>query len=209
MLAFTGAGYTNSSKDVYEGICFGDVVRNASAYLIGVQLSDGTFGGVKDGKFLYNQTVATYAMSDLYALNVGNPAGILYKDPVDKAIKYLLEVQNPNKGWRYSPKSGQNDTSVTGWAAMALKSAEAAGIPIPAESYAGIKSFYDDVTDSSYGKVGYTELGSIALMGHEDPRNTIVQPSLTAIGIMVRIFIDKKVTDKFISLSLHNLFSQK
>lgn len=207
MLAFTGAGYTNSSKDTYEGICFGDVVRKASAYLISTQLSDGTFGGVKDGKFMYNQSLATYAMSDLYALNVGNPAGILYKDPVERAIKYLLEVQNPNKGWRYQPKSGQNDTSVTGWVAMALKSAEGAGIPIPPEAFAGIKSFYDDVTDTSYGKVGYTELGSIALMGHEDPRNTTVQPSLTAIGIMVRIFIDKKVTDPLVKLGVGQLLS--
>lgn len=207
MLAFTGAGYTSSSRDTYEGICFGDVVRKGALYLVGIQLSDGTFGGVKDGKFMYNQTIATYALTDLYALTMENPAGILFKDPAEKAIRYLVEVQNPTKAWRYQPKNGQNDTSVSGWVAMALKTAEHANIPVPAEAFAGIKSFYDDVTDPTYGKVGYTELGSVAIMGHEDPRNTMIQPSLTAIGIMVRIFIDKRTTDPLVKLGVSQILS--
>lgn len=207
MLAFTGAGYTNSSKDTYEGICFGDVVRKASLYLLGIQLSDGTFGGVKDGKFLYNQSIATYAMADLYALIKDGPAGIHFQDSVEKSVKYLIDVQNPTKAWRYQPKDGQNDTSVSGWMAMALKAGEHAGVKIPPEVYAGIKSFYDDVTEPNYGKVGYTTQGSIALMGHEDPRNTVVQPSMTAIGIMVRIYIDAKRTDPLLKLGVSQLLA--
>ncbi|MFH1230163.1 MAG: prenyltransferase/squalene oxidase repeat-containing protein [Planctomycetota bacterium] len=210
MLAFTGAGYTNSSRDTYEDICFGDVVRKGALYLTGIQLSDGTFGGVREGKFMYNQALATYAMADLYALNMDNPAGVIFREPVERAVKYILDTQNPNKGWRYQPKSGQNDTSVSGWVAMALKAAEGCNIPVPPEAFANIKSFYDDVTDKNYGKVGYTELGSLAIRGDEDQRlvnaNTI-QPSLTAIGIMVRIFIDKKTTDPLIKLGVSQILS--
>ncbi|MDI6787063.1 MAG: prenyltransferase/squalene oxidase repeat-containing protein, partial [Planctomycetota bacterium] len=207
MLAFTGAGYTPSSKDTYEGIRFGDVVRKASAYLISIQLSDGTFGGVKDGKFLYNQTLAAYALTDLYGLIMDSPAGIAYRKPVEIAIRYLIEVQNPTKAWRYQPKDGQNDTSVTGWVVMALKTAEYAKIPVPPEAFAGIKSFYDDVTDQSYGKVGYTSLGSYAFLVTEDPRNTVAQPSLTAIGVMVRIFIDRKTTDPLVKLGVQQVLA--
>ena len=207
MLAFTGAGYTNSSRDTYEGICFGDTVRKATLYLTGIQLSDGTFGGVKDGKFLYGQAIATYALADLYALTMESPSGILFREPVERAVKYLLDIQNPTKAWRYQPKDGQNDTSVSGWIAMALKAAEHANIAVPPEAFAGIKSFYDDVTDPNYGEVGYTALGYKAMMSHEDPRNTVVQPSLTAIGIMVRIFIDKKTTDPLIKLGVSKILT--
>ncbi|MFH1230387.1 MAG: hypothetical protein V1709_02705, partial [Planctomycetota bacterium] len=211
MLAFTGAGYTNSSRDTYEGICFGDVVRKGALYLTGIQLSDGTFGGVKEGKFMYNQSLATYAMADLYALTMDNPAGVIFREPVERAVKCIVDTQNPGKAWRYQPKSGQNDTSVSGWVAMALKAAEGCNIPVPPESFAGIKSFYDDVTDKNYGKVGYTELGSLAVRGDEDQRlvnaNTI-QPSLTAIGIMVRIFIDKKTTDPLIKLGVAEILKR-
>jgi ElaB/YqjD/DUF883 family membrane-anchored ribosome-binding protein len=202
LLAFTGAGYTNSSRDRYEDICFGDVVRNAALYLMRTQLSDGTFGGVKGHKFMYNQTLATYAMADLYSLVMDTASGVVFRESVEKGVKYLLEIQNPNKAWRYQPRDGKNDTSVSGWVAMALKAAELANIPIPAETWAGMKSFYDDVTDQNYGKVGYTELGSVALLKTEDARTTQIQPSLTAIGIMVRIFIDKKVTDPLIKLGI-------
>jgi hypothetical protein len=205
LLAFTGAGYTTSSKDTYEGICFGDTVRKGAAYLIGIQLADGTFGGVREGKFIYNQAIATYAIADLFSLIKDSPSGIVFREPVERAVKYLIDIQNPTKAWRYQPKDGQNDTSVSGWVAMALKAAEHADIVVSPEVFAGIKSFYDDVTEPNYGKVGYTTQGSIALMGHEDPRNTVVQPSMTAIGIMVRIFIDNKTTDPMVKLGISQL----
>jgi hypothetical protein len=208
MLAFTGAGYTNNSRDTYEGICFGDVVRKAALYLLGIQLSDGTFGGVKEGKFLYNQSIATYALADLYGLFPNDsPAGMQFREPVERAVKYILEIQNPTKAWRYQPKDGQNDTSVSGWMVMALKAAEHADIKIPSAAYEGIKSFYDDVTEPNYGKVGYTTQGSVALMGREDPRNTAIQPSVTAIGVMVRIFIDKKLTDPLVKLGVSQVLA--
>ncbi|MDI6732796.1 MAG: terpene cyclase/mutase family protein [Planctomycetota bacterium] len=207
MLAFTGAGYTPSSRYTCENIRFGDVVRKAAQYLVNVQLSDGTFGGVKDGKFMYNQSLATYALTDLYGLLMNRPASIPYREPVERAIKYLLSVQNPDKAWRYQPKDGQNDTSVTGWMVMALKAAEHAKIHLPPETFNSIKSFYDDVTDPTYGKVGYTSRGSIAITKDEDPRNIVIQPSLTAIGVMVRIFIDGKTTDPLIKLGVQQVLA--
>jgi len=166
LLALTGAGYTTSSKDTYEGYCFGDVVNKAALYLVNIQLSDGTFGRIKDGKFMYNQALATYALGDIYAFTINTLAGLFFKEPVERAVKYLLETQNPNKSWRYQPKTGQNDTSVTGWVAMALNAAESGNISVPSEAFSGIKSFYDDVTDQTYGKVDYTELGNIAITSH-------------------------------------------
>jgi len=199
MCAFTEAGYTTSSRDIYDDICFGDVLRKAAIYLVAIQISDGSFGGVKAGKFIYNQAIATLALTDLYILTRDRPSGILFKEPVERAVKFLLAAQNPNSGWRYQPRDGQSDTSVTGWVAMALKTAEHAGIPIPPEAFAGIKSFLDDVTDPNTGKVGYNVVGSVYI------RNTVVQPNLTAIGLMTRKFIDKNYDGPLIRLGLGHL----
>src|SRR3989339_614143 len=135
LLAFTGAGYTTfSSRDVYDGICFGDVVRNAVLFLINQQLPDGSFSASKNGKFMYNQAICTYALADLYDQSKYSPAGLNFLEPAERAVRFLLESRNPGKAWRYQPKDGQNDTSVTGWVMMALKTAEHSGISVPAEA---------------------------------------------------------------------------
>ncbi|MFH1226909.1 MAG: prenyltransferase/squalene oxidase repeat-containing protein [Planctomycetota bacterium] len=206
LLAFTGAGYTSSSKDEYEGISFGGVVKKAANYLISIQDNQGVYGGIKSGKFMYNQAIAAYAMADLYGLVKDSPSGLMFKDTAQKGIDYLISAKNPGKtavspanrgkGWRYQPRDRQNDSSVTGWAAMALKSAELAELDINPAVFADIKSFYDDVTDPKSGQVGYTELGSVAIMANEI--NPKIHPSMTAIGITVRMLIDKKKTDPVI-----------
>ncbi|MFH1229925.1 MAG: hypothetical protein V1709_00370, partial [Planctomycetota bacterium] len=69
----------------------------------------------------------------------------------------------------------------------------------------------DDVTDKTYGKVGYDQLGSFAIRGDEDQRLVrpdTIQPSLTAIGIMVRIFIDKKTNDPLIKLGVSEILKR-
>ncbi|MBI5778293.1 MAG: terpene cyclase/mutase family protein [Planctomycetes bacterium] len=203
LLAFTGAGFTTSgTRNIFDGIDFNEVVRRAVKFLIDHQLSDGSFSAVKDSKFMYNQAICAYALADLYGQVKDRPAGLLFREPAERAVKFLLECRNPGQAWRYEPRNGQNDTSVTGWVMMALKTAEHSGISVSAETFAGIRSFYDDVTDPTYGLVGYTEKGSKAVMSHEDVRNIMIQPSLTAIGIMTRIFIDKKASDPLVRLGV-------
>lgn len=203
LLAFTGAGYTPSSKDTYEGYNFGEVVRKASNYLMGIQDSNGVYGGVKSGKFIYNQAIASYAVADLYGVIKDSPTGVIFKETAQKGIDYLISIQNPGKAWRYQPRDGQNDSSVSGWAAMAIKSAQTSELNVDPNVFASIKSFYDDVTNQTDGVVGYTELGSVAVKANErDPK---IQPSLTAIGIMVRIFIDKKASDPVIKKGIDRI----
>lgn len=197
LLAFTGAGYTPTSKDTYEGCNFGDVVKKAANYLMGIQDARGVYGKVMGGKFMYNQAVAAYAMADLYSMIKDSPIGVIYKDAAQNGIDYLVSAKNPGKGWRYQPRDGQSDSSVTGWATMALIAAKNAGLNIDETVFDDIKAYYDDVTDGRTGQVGYTEIGSVAVKAEEmnDPKGLIIQPSLTAIGVIVRIFMDKDITD--------------
>jgi hypothetical protein len=196
LLAFTGAGFTNNSRnDVYQGVNFGEVVRKAALYLLGIQNQDGVFGGVIPGKFMYNQAVATYALTDLYGLTMNSSSGVLFKDAVQKAIDYLVGIQNPGRAWRYQPRDGDNDISVAGWCVMALKAAEAAGLKVPASSFSDLKAYLDEVTDDVYGKVGYVQKNQYAMRDKEEIKMENLHDSLTAVGMMVRIFIDKDTKD--------------
>ena len=208
LLAFTGAGYHNMSRDTFGGINFGEVVRKAATFLMDIQEDNGAFGTAQPGKFMYNHSVAAYAMADLYGLTMDTGSGVLFQEPVQNAIDYLVSVQNPGKAWCYNPKDGQNDTSVSGWCIMALKAAENAELNVPHQAFIDTKSFYDDVTDDAYGRVGYIEKGTVAVRTGEkiDPEN--IPPSMTAVGVMVRIFIDKNTNDSRIKNGINLILSQ-
>jgi hypothetical protein len=58
------------------------------------------------------------------------------KEPLQKAVDFIIKAQNPNHGawdykpWHKNPKGNRIDTSVSGWQIMALRSARLAGIQI-------------------------------------------------------------------------------
>ncbi len=189
LLAFLGAGYSHLSRDEIRDpqlpgrtLPFGQVVRDGVKWLLAQQDPEGCIGS-RRGHYMYNHAIAALALSEAYGMtNAGPLAG-----PAQKAIDFLVAVQNYGKGWRYTARCGDNDTSVTGWAAMALKSAELSGMTFPKEAYDGIRAWLDEVTDSSYGRAGYTRKPTA------NSRERWLSP--TSIAIMSRIFIDKNRSD--------------
>ncbi|MEZ0228900.1 MAG: prenyltransferase/squalene oxidase repeat-containing protein, partial [Planctomycetota bacterium] len=158
LLAFLGAGYTPSMRAVYRDpvtqkeISMGDVVRKAAKWLIERQNADGAIGP-QVGEMMYNHSIAALALSEAYGLT----GAVSYRLPAQKAINFIVTAQNYGLGWRYTPKCGNNDTSVTGWCVMALKSAQLSGIEVPQTSFVGAKAWLERVTDST-GQHGYDKL---------------------------------------------------
>src|SRR5262245_44546813 len=178
LLAFLGAGYNFDSKqlivDTVRGkkARIGDVVRNGLMWLKKRQQEDGSFSGLE--QHMYNQTLATLALTEAYGLSQNR----VWKEPAQRAVDYLVAAQKQNPygeglwGWRYhslakieakkaelSPESyhfnlQDADTSVTTWVVMAFKSAELAGLKVPPEAYAGARAYVQWVTGSN-GLVGY------------------------------------------------------
>ena len=208
LLAFTGSNYSPGSTNKYQGIRFGEVVTKAALFLKNIQKENGMYGDSTMLKFMYNQGIASYAMADLYCImkEKGEPAAVSFRETALKGIQFVMDAQNDGKAWRYKPKGGDNDVSVTGWCMMALKAGEEAGlVKIPESVWDGVKSHFDDVTDLNYGGVGYQEKGNIAILSTEKDKfergEMYMPPSLTAIGIMCRIFMGQKRTEAVISNS--------
>jgi len=198
LLAFLGAGYSHLSRDEFPDpiqpgrvLKFGEVVKKGEQWLIARQDPEGCIGE-RGMKYMYNHAVAALALSEAY----GMTASVPLKDPAQKAIDFVVAAQNPGKGWRYSAKSGDNDCSVTGWAVMALKSAELSDLLFPRGAYDGALSWFNDATEANgYYRTGYTARGTGKVFVPGKNESFDDHPAMSAVAVMSRIFMQKRKGD--------------
>jgi hypothetical protein len=115
------------------------------------------------------------------------------KEPAQKAIDFTVAAQNPGKAWRYSAKCGDNDSSVSGWAVMALKSAELSELSFPKTAYEGALNWFNEATEQNgYYQVGYNarSTGKVYVPGKNEQFDH--HASMTAVAVMSRIFMQKR-----------------
>ena len=94
-----------------------------------------------------------------------------------KALWFALASQDPRGGgWRYEPRRPDSDISVTGWHVMALHSATAIALPIPARTSAGVTALLDSL-QGDYGAIyGYHRSAAEA------------SPTRSSIGLLCRVY---------------------
>jgi hypothetical protein len=195
VLAFLGAGYTPITKkefpdpmDPQRTLHFGEVVKKGLQWLLAHQDPEGCVGE-RGTKYMYNHAIAALTLSEAY----GMTANQLLHEPAQKAIDFLVASQNPGKGWRYSMKCGDSDSSVTGWAVMALKSAELSELTFPKKPcFDGALNWLNEATATNgYYRTGYIskEDGKVYVPGKNEMWDD--HPALSAVSVMSRIFIQK------------------
>ena len=202
LLCFLGAGYT------HERGTFRDTVKDGLVYLLAVQDESGCFGDRLGQHFLYNHACAALAMAEAYGMTQAKA----FKEPAQRGIDFVLKAQNPYAAWRYDyPPSGDNDTSVTGWMIMVLKSGVMAGLKIDTAALDNALTFVDEVTDPVTGRTGYTQQGQLpsrmpSLMDRFPAERS---ESLTAVGLVARIFAGRTLAgDPMISKGADLLVSK-
>ena len=128
ILAFLGAGYTHEEGQ------YSDNVDRALRWLVSQQRQDGNLGhGAGHFAAMYCHGIATYAIAEAYGMQNDPTSNTMLRDPLVRAVRYILQNQNPDGGWRYI-KGQKSDISMFGWQLMALKSAEIAGVSIPSDA---------------------------------------------------------------------------
>ena len=196
MLAFTGDGHTHRHSESPE---YAECLRKAADYLLKVQVhsndpaTDGCYGEARGEQWIYDHAIATMAMAELLLLS-GDV--IRLKKSVSDATKLCLRAQNDGRGWRYGIRPGDNDTSVTGWMVLALKTARVARLDISREefdrAFKGAMTWVNYATDAR-GRTGYLSPGDsgsmLAALARDGAYPYSKEPScMTAVGVLCRTF---------------------
>jgi hypothetical protein len=149
MLPFLARGHTLEPKTGGEKNPYAGVMQKAFNFLKTKQQKNGSVG--TGG---YTHAISTIALCELYAL-VKDPALKKSVDLVAKAaVKYLVDAQSQDGGWRYGFRDLTGDMSVAGWSIMALKAADKAGIKLPKNVMEKAAVFVDTLVDEK--TEGYT-----------------------------------------------------
>jgi len=176
--AFFAAGHDENSA------AYGGAIRKALGFLLTCQNRTGEFAGT-DLKPTYDNAIAAWALIE--AVEGKRSSDPRVRQAAEKSVAFLVSAQNPGKGWRYSAKCGDNDTSVTFWAASALATARRAGMKVPDESLAGAKAWVSQVTDPETLAVGYNapRTGKVYVPGINEAYQH--HPSMSAAGMALRL----------------------
>ena len=195
ILAFTGYGHTHMSGQHPHFI---ECLKKAARYMLKQQTLDtgdparaGRYGHGDSEQWIYSHAIATMAMAELLLMS----NDFKLKKSVREATRLCLRAQNDGRGWRYGIKPGDNDTSVTGWMVLALKTAKQCRLGLPREhfqeSFRGALKWLNYATASN-GRTGYNvpgDEGSRLAQGHADPYPFSKELScMTAVGVLCRLF---------------------
>ncbi|MEI7437157.1 MAG: hypothetical protein WCL16_10180, partial [bacterium] len=162
LLAYLGAGYTHIDGAHKEA------VRKGLDWLLNCEKENGDFRGAGQ---MYGQAIATAVLCESYSLT-GDERLLA---PARRAVNFIVNSQSAESGWRYAPRN-ENDTSVTGWQILALKSAQIAGIAVPEQTFRWTELWLEKVRQGPAGGLYSYKVGHA------------VTPVMTAEGAFCQLF---------------------
>jgi hypothetical protein len=154
-----------------------EVLNRCIDFVLGSQRGNGLFekGHAGSGP-MYAHNISTLFLSEVSGMV--DPAR---QDRIERALPRALELilqaqavpkeERHRGGWRYHPGSTDSDTSCSGWALMALRSAKLNGAAVPDSAIEEAVAYLKRHQHEQYGCFGYT--------GNEDHAR-----SLTGMGLL-------------------------
>lgn len=223
LLAYLGAGYSHESKQwivdpiTHQRWRVGDIVKNGLRWLKNRQNQDGSFS--RDRAFLYNEALATLALTEAYGLTQNR----YWQEPAQRGIDFLVRAQRPNPsgqgawGWRYASRQDieakypggsldetgkrelfDSDLSATGWCVMALKSAQLSKLTVDPNAMEGALAFARFVSLPD-GQAGYLDAkGAGQKVSGIDDHFEYHAASMSALSMCVRTFTAHDAADPFL-----------
>jgi hypothetical protein len=194
LLCYLGAGYDHRMPSQYKM-----TVKHGIDWLMSIQNADGLWG-----KRNYEHAIATMALAECYAMTL-DPA---LKSSAQKGVDVLLARQNQDPkggyglGWDYVGPNNRNDSSVTGWCAMALKSARAGNLNI-GNGIEGAKHWLDESWKSANpdfkAKDPYSDVSGFPYTWMTDTGEAKGQPSRACIGALCAVFFGHTAEDPMLN----------
>ncbi len=173
ILAFLGAGYRPDAGE------FRETISKSLDYLVRVQRQDGGISSAGPTNF-YNHALATWALCETVAITGEEK----WRSAAQRAVNYLAREQRRDGGWDYFSHEisvrERNDTSIAGWAVMALKSAQIAKLDVPRKTMKAVTDLIVKRTDASTGELIYAE---------REPGTGRRGDGLAAVGMVCRYYL--------------------
>ena len=161
-------------------------VQRAIRWLMKQQSSDGCVA-YNNGTQMYTHTVAALALCEAFGLTGDEDIG----KAAERAIRFLERSQGVGGGWDYrgyvtssSNRIERNDLSITGWAVLAMKSAEAVGIKVSERTWDSTADLYDRLSLSS-GETYYAD------RSHGELSPTRKGIGMVGVGLTARVVLDR------------------
>ena len=137
-----------------------------------------------DRCYMYEHSIATFALAEACAVAKAahrQPDPQLWNAAV-KGVRFIESQQHDDGGWRYhSDKRLPSDSSVSGWAMLALKTAREAEIEIKPETVPRLVEFFKKVEEPLTGRTHYMAA-------------TFGTDALTGVGMMVDEFVNQQTS---------------
>ncbi|MDX1927632.1 MAG: hypothetical protein SFV81_14015 [Pirellulaceae bacterium] len=182
LLSFQGAGYTHQQYQYAEN------VGKALQFLVSNQRPNGDLYKPEDpasdqNAWLYSHAIAALALCEAYGMTQ-DPA---LREPAQKAINFMVESQDKQRGgWRYRPGNG-TDTSVSGWFMMAFKSGQLAGLDVPTPTFDRIEKYLDQ-SQVSQAVPHLYRYNPFAADTPEQRHGREPTPVMTSAGLLMRLY---------------------
>ncbi len=178
-------------------------IDRASAWLADQQQKDGLLGTTTTQDYIYGHAIGTLGLSAA-ALATGADKHL---DAAKRAVARLEAHRNPFAVWRYQPRDGDCDSSVTTWATLALLAANELGLAIDPAALRTVQVWFSAVTTPE-GHAGYTKAGERSSR-HAGDHLTKFPPehgeAMTAAALLCRTSLGQAATDPVLTNSAKRL----
>ena len=153
-------------------------------WLASQQQGSGLLGTGSVHDFIYDHAIGTLGLLAATAATESEEG----RDAAELALVYLQKHRNPHRVWRYMPRDGDNDTSITTWCTLACAGGRELGLKVEDKVFSHIGVWLEDITDDE-GRSGYTSRGSLSsrLPGDHAKKFPVGQcETLTGAGVLCR-----------------------
>ena len=151
---------------------YGKNVAKGLDYILNCAQPSGLlYKGKNSQQPMYHHGLATICLAEAW----GQTRDKRIQDKLKNAIELIVRTQNDKGGWRYMPKVGDDDLSVTVMQLLALRAAKDAGIAVPGETIKRAIAYVDSCR---------SEKDNDGLAGFAYQPHSGKQWSTTAAGVM-------------------------
>jgi hypothetical protein len=163
--ALVGMAFLSKGHMATEGR-FAENINRCIDYVLEHQDRDGLFvAGHAGSGPMYAHNISTLFLSEVSGM-VDPERQERIAEALPKALRLILRAQRMPKspqhegGWRYHPGSRDSDTSCSGWALMALRSAKLNGASVPDKAIEDAVEYLYRNHDPREGCFGYSDTSS-------------------------------------------------